>query len=148
MGRPANPGRNSQYPFLPGAEPKFTLPSGHRGVGSTGRIGLAGAAALPPPLPPLPAPGAGPSCAKKGIAIENSAKAADAVPIRVLLTQEIGIRVSYLKPICWPEGRTSLVFPTAPTQFNVGSLPSAPFVTLTVSPIFTVSFFQPPRMRA
>ena len=79
---------------------------------------------------------------------EVTAKAADAVPIRVLLTQEIVMRVSYLKPICWPEGRTSLVFPTAPTQFNVGSLPSAPFVTLTVSPIFTVSFFQPPRMRA
>src|SRR6476469_4226359 len=102
MGRPANPGRNSQYPFLPGAEPKLTLPSGHRGVGSTGRIGLAGAAALPPPFPPLPAPGAGPSWAKNGIAIENNARAADAVATRVLLTQETDMLVCYLKPICWP----------------------------------------------
>src|SRR6267142_1900233 len=35
-GKPPRPGRTSQYPFLSGVDPRFTLPSGQRGAGSTG----------------------------------------------------------------------------------------------------------------
>src|SRR5580698_265881 len=79
VGRPAKLGRNSQYPLWPGAIPRLTLPSGQRGVGSTGRRGAFGA-----PLSPFAAAGGGGatlSWAKKGTASENNSVAATAAPV-------------------------------------------------------------------